>query len=284
MKSATATINLDLLDPLRTLEKCISKDILPIEAVFHYFNCNGCRQDKVQGWKYRDEIDGQWKFFTIVNRCSDCFNGRQSKEVFSEIQQQRNQRLMDQYWLIDPMLKEAGFKNYQVHNPVQENAKKIVSQFVRSGVKGKFEPENLLIIGSFGSGKSHLATAAARSFKEKGLCTGFLMEEHYISLIHSSYNGGRKKEADILQDLKRFDVLVMDELGSENYKMEESSWVSTRLLHLINARKGKATIYTTNLNTETLPKAIGERAYSRLKVNTKIVDLYSTDYRDNFLQ
>lgn len=279
------------LDPLRTLERCLNsstnieyKSIIPIEAKYHFFECNCCRKDKVQGWVYIDEVDGEWKPFTVLHRCTDCFNNRKSQVIFKEIEQQRNNALMDRYWFLEPNLFEAGFKNFFTENEISSNAKTDVIDYVRNILDGTPDPLNIVLVGTFGSGKSHLATAAARTLKSKGKCVGYIQEENYLEIIKGTFNDPTQSEKKILDDMKRFDVLVFDELGSENFKMESTSWISTRLLHLLNARKGKPTIFTTNLSTKMLPNAIGERAYSRLKVGTKFIDMYSeADYRDNFL-
>ena len=59
-----------------------------------------------------------------------------------------------------------------------------------------------------------------------------------------------------------------------------TKWAIEQLFLLVNARKGKSTIYTTNLNTDDF---IGDRdlhrIYSRMLENNREIEIYGQDKR-----
>jgi DNA replication protein DnaC len=273
-------------DALRGCTLALSRSgVMPIDAKFKYYKCQGCQKDVVQGWEYQTIIDGDWTDLNIVDRCLDCQNGRMSATTRKEIEQNRINRMMNEYWFLYDDLEEAGFKNFEEKNSILINAKKDCIRFINEVSQGNktfkdMKPLNLVFNGNPGTGKSHLATAIARTLKARGISVGFCPTELLIRDIQDSFQDrSRKQEKQILKEITELDVFVFDDIGVENYKMEEVSFVTTKLLNFINARKGKPTIYTTNLNTANLEKAIGYRAYSRLTEGTKFIDMYTDDHR-----
>lgn len=192
--------------------------------------------------------------------------------------------LEKEYWLIPYDLKNSGFKNFKVTSSNVFMVKKEAMDYVKRFVEvDSTERGNLLIMGNPGTGKTHLATAIARTIKEKGFLVGQLTTGSLLSKIKSTYhNEAIRTEENILDDLERFDLLILDDLGSEAGNKDTFGWSKKMLLEIVNRRIGKATIYTSNFNEEHLPTAIGERAFSRLNYHTKFLELVTDDYRKNF--
>ncbi len=104
-----------------------------------------------------------------------------------------------------------------------------------------------------------------------------------LSKIKATYSkGSSKTEEDIFNDLRKFDLLVLDDLGSEAKSKDEFDWSKNKLFEIVNCRIGKPTIYTSNFNEKHLPTAIGERVYSRLQYNTKFIEIVTDDFRKNY--
>lgn len=271
-------------DPVRNCVNALSKrGITPVDAQTKQFKCTSCQEFKVTGWQYQTELNGKWHDLNLVDRCLDCQNGRMSKETRKEIEKKRIENMMNTYWYIDPDLSESGFKNFEEKSGVLIDARKNSIQYTNEVSQNKFsklKPLNLVLMGNPGTGKSHLATAIARTLRARGFSVGFTPTEVLLLMIKDSYKDRTKRqEQQLLKDIKELDVFVFDDIGVENYKMEEVSFVTTKMLNIINARKGKPTIYTTNLNHSNLSTAIGERAFSRLNENTKFIDMYADDHR-----
>jgi DNA replication protein DnaC len=259
--------------------------VMPVDLKEKAFKCSSCEKMNIRGWEFQREISGEWKDFNLVTRCFECQNGRMSATTRREIEQKRLERLMSEYWYTPDDLQEAGFKNFEEKDSTVINAKKYSIQFTNEVSRANktfknMKMLNIVFTGSPGTGKSHLATAIARTLKARGISVGLLPTEFLIREIQDSYRDrSKKQEQQFLKEIAEFDVFVFDDIGVENYKMEEVSFVTTKLLNFINARKGKPTIYTTNLNNANLEKAIGYRAYSRLNEGTKFIDMYTDDHR-----
>lgn len=198
--------------------------------------------------------------------------------------EQLNDYFDKEYCYIPDDLMNAGFKNFQVGCGNVLEAKKQAMDYVKKfTVIDQKDRYNLLIMGNPGTGKTHLATTIARTLKKKGFLIGQLTTGKLLSKIKSTYqNGASQTEEGIFKDLRKIDLLVLDDLGSEARSKDEFDWSKNKLFEIVNLRIGKPTIYTSNFNQEHLPTAIGERVFSRLYNNTKFIELVAEDYRKNF--
>ncbi len=236
----------------------------------------GCEEWKPASKKYQVE-------------CSKCRDQKVIKKINEHeainLRERLTSRFKEEYWFIPEDLKEAGFKKFQVNgkNSVFET-KRYAINYIKSFSKISSEQRhNLLIMGNPGVGKTHIAVAIARTLKDKGFLVGFLTTGTLLAKIKATYQkGASKTEEDIFKDLKKFDLLVLDDLGSEARSKDEFDWSKNKLFEIINLRIGKPTVYTTNFNEEHLPTAVGERVFSRLYNNTKFIELVSEDYRKKF--
>lgn len=125
-------------------------------------------------------------------------------------------------------------------------------------------PKGILMTGSVGCGKSHLAVAILREVIGKGYSGLYynspdLMRDLRATIARSS----EITEDDLLEDVTSTDLLVFDDVGAE--KMSE--YVIDRFYLIINERyEGcKPVIITTNLDEEALESRLGKRIVSRLR-------------------
>ncbi|RKQ32307.1 ATP-binding protein [Oceanobacillus halophilus] len=222
--------------------------------------------------------------------CKSCTDQKELAKVLKanhiSTKEYLSKRFEKQYWEIPDDLKHAGFKNFLVDsNSNVFEAKRTSIEYVKKFTE--IEPErryNLLIMGNPGTGKTHLVTAIARTLRKKGFLVGFITTGKLLGKIQSTFNKGSSyTKEDIYKDIKRFDLLILDDLGSEAKSKDEFDWSKKELFEIVNLRIRKPTIYTTNYNEKHLPTAIGERVYSRLYNNTKFIKLVTDDYRKKFL-
>lgn len=254
-----------------------------------YLDCEVCgKENSALTTQYRLLGSDVWKNADSDKRkCRDCWDQDQAKELLEKLEldneRQKEEiadRLTREYFFIPDDLKDAGFKNYKHVNNVTAQAKKAAVQYYTDFVDGK--RYNLLLMGSTGTGKTHLCTAIARSLKQKGFLVGFLTTGTLLRKIKATYRRESvDTEEEIINDIKKFELLVLDDLGSEASTKDEFAWSKKTLFEIVNSRIGKPTIYTTNFNEEALPNAVGERVFSRLNNNTKFVDMFTDDYRKN---
>jgi DNA replication protein DnaC len=162
----------------------------------------------------------------------------------------------------------------------------------------------LLLIGTIGVGKTHLAVGIIKELiRSKGISCLFYDYRELLKQIQNSYNDTVKAtELDVLRPVFETEVLVLDELGA----IKPTEWVWDTVSLILNTRynDGRTTIITTNYRNlrererpgnvrstspeaakyasenETLGDRIGDRMRSRLHEMCCIVTMEGQDYRE----
>lgn len=169
-------------------------------------------------------------------------------------------------------------------------------QFV-DGYPVSTEGRGLLLTGSIGVGKTHLAVGILHSLIiEKGVRGLFCDYRELLKQIQHSYNPQvATTEMEILQPVFDAEVLVLDELGAA----KPTDWVWDTVALVLNTRYNdkRTTIITTNYadlppgaangsngagrasRDETLGDRIGERMRSRLAEMCVVVEMHGHDFR-----
>jgi DNA replication protein DnaC len=162
----------------------------------------------------------------------------------------------------------------------------------------------LLLIGTIGVGKTHLAVGIIKELiGSKGTPCLFYDYRELLKQIQNSYNDTVKTtELDVLRPVFEAEVLVLDELGA----VRPTEWVWDTVSLILNTRynDNRTTIITTNYRNlvereqpgnvrstsleaakyasekETLGDRIGDRMRSRLHEMCRIVAMEGQDYRE----
>lgn len=161
------------------------------------------------------------------------------------------------------------------------------------------EKTGLLLIGTIGVGKTHLAVGMMQELiRSKGVPCLFCDYRELLKQIQNSYNASvQTTELEILRPVFDTEVLVLDELGA----VKPSEWVWDTVSLIINSRYNdkRTTIITTNFSDEpaghisgprrngareaareeTLGDRIGERMRSRLHEMCRVVQMEGLDFR-----
>jgi DNA replication protein DnaC len=153
----------------------------------------------------------------------------------------------------------------------------------------------LLLTGSIGVGKTHLAVGILQSLVAERGATGLFYDyRDLLKQVQNSYNAQvRETELEVLRPVFDAEVLVLDELGAS----KPTDWVWDTVAHILNTRYNdrRTTIITTNyanlgplgsaagdggrLREETLGDRIGERMRSRLQEMCVVVEMQGEDFR-----
>jgi DNA replication protein DnaC len=153
----------------------------------------------------------------------------------------------------------------------------------------------LLLTGSIGVGKTHLAVGILQALVAERGATGLFYDyRDLLKQIQNSYNAQvRETELQILAPVFEAEVLVLDELGAS----KPTDWVWDTVAHILNTRYNdrRTTIITTNysnagplgaetgarasMREETLGDRIGERMRSRLQEMCVVVEMQGEDFR-----
>ena len=231
-----------------------------MEAVPECPECGG------SGWKRVDLTDRQG-----VARCS-CR------------EQSKLQRLIEAA-RIPPRYQECLFENFDTLNPKLGKAKTMASRFVE---EYPVVDCGLLILGTCGVGKTHLAVSIIRALMLRyGTWCIFYDFRELLKQIQSSFNPVvGATEWQIIEPVLQCEVLLLDDLGAER----PTDWVRDTFAYIINHRynQKRTTLITSNFKDgesklrklsdgstvageETLAERIGERMRSRLHEMCKVI-------------
>lgn len=146
----------------------------------------------------------------------------------------------------------------------------------------------LLLMGTVGVGKTHLAVSIIQALIDKGLPCLFYEFGALLKEIQGSYNPvSQTSELKVLAPVYESEVLGFDELGAS----KPTDWVRDTMMQIINTRYNnkKLTIFTTNYfdtrrapTDETLEDRIGVRLRSRLYEMCRTVAIEGEDFRHRF--
>ena len=165
--------------------------------------------------------------------------------------------------------------------------------------------KGLLFIGPCGVGKTHLAVSVLREALGKGMRGVYYDTRSLLSAIRSTYNPvTRASEADVLDEVMRAELLVLDDLGAERL----TDWVEETMHLIVNTRynEQRPTVFTTNYedvpdeapdvdprhfgpgpgagkagkNEERLLDRVGRRLLSRLREMCEFLEYDGPDYRE----
>ena len=119
--------------------------------------------------------------------------------------------------------------------------------------------KSLLMLGSAGLGKAHLACAIANVVMNNGYTVMYSSSQSLFSKIEQS----RYSDEDIISDILHCDLFILDDLGAESM----TTYSLNVLYNIVNTRmiEGKPCIYTSNITSQAaLQKRYGEKISSRL--------------------
>ena len=154
----------------------------------------------------------------------------------------------------------------------------------------------LLLTGSIGVGKTHLAVGILQALVAERGATGLFYDyRDLLRQVQNTYNRHvQATELEVLEPVFNAEVLVLDELGAS----KPTDWVWDTVAHILNTRYNdrRTTIITTNyanlaplgsglsveqrsVREETLGDRIGERMRSRLQEMCVVVEMSGVDFR-----
>lgn len=132
----------------------------------------------------------------------------------------------------------------------------------------------LLLMGGYGTGKTHLAAAVANKVVDDGTQVLVLTVPDLLDWLRFSFNSDESL-GDRLDEIRNMPLLVLDDLGTQN----ATAWAEEKLFQIINYRyvNQLPTVFTTNQSFN----EIDGRISSRLKDPELVVllNINAPDYR-----
>lgn len=172
---------------------------------------------------------------------------------------------------VEPDIFNKTLENFRVETPKQRQAMSVARQTVADIVAG--QPAHCMFNGATGTGKSHLAMGMLYAIMVESNYTKHCAFIDYRELLNQIKRGFNIEEARkyadmVTEEIKKADVVVIDDLGSEagdstnNY--QASAWGTDVATGIFAARENKPTIITTNRVGKDLKRIYGDRVMSRI--------------------
>ena len=185
---------------------------------------------------------------------------------------------------IGTLIEKQTFENFKLSSFDDPEIKKLMKKnldaaraYAESFNRGA---RNLLLIGTTGTGKTHISTAIAKTVIERGFEVLYDSAQNLVSAFEtdrfkSGYGQGYEPKGDKYLEC---DLLILDDLGTEFV----NQFTVSCLYNLFNTRinKGLSTIISTNLSPAELSEKYEDRIYSRIiGSDTQILMFKGKDYR-----
>lgn len=164
-----------------------------------------------------------------------------------------------------------SFATYNAESDEQKNAKEQAGRYLEAVKCGKFC--TLIMLGTVGTGKTHLACAIVREYGGLYKLAPNIVEE----IRRAKSFTAKETEADILDEYGRAKLLVIDEIGRGVAGTDEQYM----LYQIINERynRKKPTVLISNQSKRDFLNYIGIATADRLTESAKTVEFKGQSYR-----
>lgn len=166
---------------------------------------------------------------------------------------------------IPPRFAGLTFASYQAQEPAQQRAKALAERYAAAVAQGQARGVNLVLIGSPGTGKTHIACAILAHVIEAGRTGVFTRMGEILRAFRDSYSDGTP-ERDVIARYTTPDLLVIDEIGVSIGREETRQ---ATLFDVFNSRyeQAKPTVVMGNLTRDQMTAHLGERIARRLEAD-----------------
>ncbi len=176
---------------------------------------------------------------------------------------------------VPPDVRHASTVNFHQERPCVDTRFKTPASFVRE-VKRFLERESMVLIlgGSTGIGKGHLAASVANFRLAHGYSVAWIRADDLFALVHSTYRQRNERlvKADIIEEYSKPALLVLDEVALNNLPADGEDILFGIIDHRYQA--GLQIIMTTNQPYPRLEAWFGDRVWSRLHARTATPPVY----------
>lgn len=201
----------------------------------------------------------------MENRCcSECIIERDEQAKLDKIKSVREmaKNIADRHRTNAGISKRNLNKTFDDYNCTTE-AQKYAKQIGQSFVNNFPNDQNILMLGSVGTGKTLLASAIIEGLLPHQHCLIIKVMDVVRAIKGTWRKDSDRSESDLIKTLVGYDLLVIDEVGTQFGSDTERLFI----FDIIDGRYQamKSTILISNLDIDGVKKVIGERCVDRLR-------------------
>lgn len=207
------------------------------------------------------EILGSIRRVPIICKCKKEHLKKKAQQEKVQQKQDNLKRLFNNS-LMDEKFKKETFENWDISKG-DKNLKAIAEKYCSRFVDAKRNGLGFIIYGPPGNGKTYTTNCIANNLLSREYPVICVSINSLLERIKKTYNTfGKEGEDTILSGLANADLLVLDDLGTEQY----SNWTISKIYNIIDSRyrNGLPIIITTNYSIEELKDKYGERTVDRI--------------------
>jgi len=180
------------------------------------------------------------------------------------------------------LIERQSFDNFSLKGLDGEDLEKMKETVSKAREYAKLFPTrrgNLLLIGTTGTGKTHISTAIAKEIIHQGFDVLYDSIQNIISDFETDkFKSGYGQNERISDKYLECDLLIIDDLGTEF----DTQFSSSTVYNLLNTRqnRGLSTIISTNLSAKELAGKYEGRICSRIiGSDYEVLSFRGSDYR-----
>jgi DNA replication protein DnaC len=210
---------------------------------------------------------GEW--WTACPGCSAQKARQEALKREEEQKRERHERFIQQLLKsahIPPRFQDKTFDNYQAVTKGQRLALSVARQYAENFKDHETVGRCLSCCGGCGTGKTHLATAIATTIARAGYSVLYTTVTALIRRIRATWgDSSYESEADVLAELSKMRLLILDEVGQSFGGDAEIS----QLQEILDLRYQRTlpTLVISNYPFTEFSKYLGARGSDRLRDN-----------------
>ncbi|MDX1466237.1 MAG: ATP-binding protein [Halomonas sp.] len=208
--------------------------------------------------------------------CPTCAEEESQRKVSAEMaenrrraEQQRMERMLG-YACLPPRFATKAFDTYRADTPEQQRVLRICREYA-DGFQAHYDSGlNLLMLGSPGTGKTHLAVAILRDVIERHKVTGvYTSAARMFRRIKSTFGSSEESETQAIEAYTTPALLVLDEIGVSYGSDAELNY----LFDIMNERYEQClpTIIVSNIQPDEMGAWLGDRVVDRLRESSRMM-------------
>ncbi len=216
-----------------------------------------------------DFYHGEWlSGIKVLSTCHQCVSEREESInalALERYQQETQTRLKDRLTAsgVSGRNINKSFDTYQAETPAQKKAHSMAVEYARCICEFD-DPFNLIMVGTTGTGKTHLGHAITHYCITGGRTCATIQMRQLIAEYRESWRDQSKpSDREVIRKYGNLDGLVIDEIGVAEMSQNES----VILFEILNERyeNQKPTAFISNQDIKTVKEMLGDRVCDRLR-------------------